>query len=391
MNKETTTMLLGGIGLGAALMYILDPDRGNRRRTILLDKLTSAANRVPDAIGTTTRDLGNRARGLVAEVSSMFGSDEASDQVVEARVRSQMGRIVSHPHAIKVTLNQGHVTLSGPILAHEVDDLLSCVSSVGGVVDVDNQLDVHKEAGNVPGLQGGRVRPGDRFELMQENWSPTARLLTGAAGGALVVYGLSRRDPLSLTLSAGGLLLLARGATNIEVKRLVGLGGGRRAVEIQKAINVDAPAEAVYRFWANYENFPLFMSNVREVRDHGNGQSHWVVAGPAGVPVEWDAVITEHVPNELLAWKSVAGSTIENAGVVRFDENRDGTTRVEIRLSYNPPAGAVGHAVAALFGADPKTEMDEDLMRMKTLIETGNRPRDEAAETNTQARGATAR
>jgi uncharacterized membrane protein len=226
---------------------------------------------------------------------------------------------------------------------------------------------------------------------MQENWSPTARLLTGAAGGALVVYGLSRRDPLSLALSAGGLLLLARGATNIEVKRLVGLGGGCRAVDIQKTINVDASGEDVYRFWTNYENFPLFMSNVREVRDSGNGQSHWVVAGPAGVPVEWDAVVTEQVPNELLAWKSVEGSTIENSGIVRFDQNRDGTTRVQVRLSYNPPAGAVGHAVAALFGSDPKTEMDEDLMRMKTLIETGNPPRDAAAATRPQAREATAR
>jgi uncharacterized membrane protein len=382
MSRELT--LLGGLGLGAALMYLLDPDRGARRRALLLDKLASAANKTPDAIGATARDLSNRTRGIVAEVSSMFSGGEAPDQVVEARVRSKMGRIVSHPHAIEVAVNQGRVVLSGPILAHEVDDLLSCVSSVAGVTEVDNLLDVHKEAGSVPGLQGGRVRTGDRFELMQENWSPTARLLTGAAGGALFAYGLSRRDPLSLALSAGGLLLLARGATNLEFKRLVGVGAGRRAVEIQKAINVDAAVEDVYRFWTAYENFPLFMTNVREVRDSGNGQSHWVVAGPAGVPVEWDAVITEHVPYKLLAWKSVEGASVENSGIVRFDQNRDGTTRIEVRLSYNPPAGAVGHAVAALFGADPKTEMDEDLMRMKTLIETGNLPRD-AAEKSTAA------
>ena len=92
------------------------------------------------------------------------------------------------------------------------------------------------------------------------------------------------------------------------------------------------------------------------------------------------------VPNELLAWKTVEGASVEHAGLVRFEPDTDGTTRVRIRLSYNPPAGAFGHAVAALFGSNPKSRMDEDLMRMKTLIETGNLPRD-AAQT-TLARGA---
>jgi len=332
----------------------------------------------------------NRARGLAAEMRSLVSSEEVSDEKLVARVRSRMGRFVSHPSAIEVRADQGRVTLSGPILAHEVDDLLSNISSVPGVTEIDDQLEVHKQAGDVPGLQGGRPRPGDRFELMQENWSPTARLLVGAAGGALAVYGLSRRDPLSLGLGTIGIGLLARGITNTEMKRLIGVGGGRRAVEIQKDINIAAPVEEVYQFWTNYENFPRFMSNVREVRDAGNGQSHWVVAGPAGVPVEWDAVITERVPNRLLAWKTVEGSAVEHAGIIRFDPNADGSTRVDVKMSYNPPAGALGHGVAALFGSDPKREMDEDLMRMKTLIETGKEPHD-AAENHQKGVGATAR
>lgn len=388
MNREVT-LLVSGIGLGAALMYVLNPNRGRRRRALLRDQLVSAAHRTPDAIGTTARDLTNRARGLAAQAGSMFSREEVSDEVLVARVRSKLGRVVSHPSSIEVTANQGRVTLSGPVLAHEVDDLLSCVSGVAGVADVENRLEVHEQAGGVPGLQGGRPRPGDRFELMQENWSPAARLLTGAAGGALAAYGLSRRDPLSLTLGAVGVGLLARGVTNLEMKRLVGAGAGRRAVEIQKTINLAAPVEQVYKFWSNVENFPQFMRNVREVRDHGNGMSHWVVAGPVGVPVEWDAVITRRVPNEVLAWKSVEGASVENSGFVRFESNADGTTRVQVHLSYNPPAGAIGHAVAALFGSDPKREMDEDLMRMKTLIETGQPPRDAAQDQPLQAREAT--
>ena len=92
----------------------------------------------------------------------------------------------------------------------------------------------------------------------------------------------------------------------------------------------------------------------------------------------------------MIAWKSVEGASVENAGIVRFDPNEDGSTRVEVKLSYNPPGGAVGHAVAALFGSDPETEMDEDLMRMKSFIETGVQPGDAARSQPPQTREATA-
>lgn len=224
MNREVT-LLAGGIGLGAALMYILDPDRGRRRRALVRDQLVSAAHRAPDAFGATARDLSNRTRGLAAEVGSMFsGEEEVSDEVLAARVRSKMGRVVSHPHAIKVTVEQGRVTLSGPILADEVNDLLSCVSHVRGVADVENRLEAHEEAGNISALQGGRRRL-DRFEFFQENWSPSARLLAGLAGVTLAAIGLSRRDPLSLALGVVGVGLLARGVTNTGVSHLVSVAG----------------------------------------------------------------------------------------------------------------------------------------------------------------------
>jgi uncharacterized membrane protein len=87
------------------------------------------------------------------------------------------------------------------------------------------------------------------------------------------------------------------------------------------------------------------------------------------IPLEWDAVITAQEPNELLAWKSQPDSTIQHAGVVRFQPNANGGTTVHIHMSYNPPAGAIGHALATVLGADPKKKMDDDLMRMKTMIE----------------------
>src|SRR5262249_28488617 len=108
------------------------------------------------------------------------------------------------------------------------------------------------------------------------------------------------------------------------------------------------------------------------------GRSHWLVAGPAGLPVEWTAEVTELVPNQLLAWRSVPGSTIRHTGVIHFEPNHEGGTRVQIELCYHPLAGAIGHTLAKLFGADPNSEMDADLVLMKTYVEKGHPPHDAA-------------
>jgi uncharacterized membrane protein len=118
------------------------------------------------------------------------------------------------------------------------------------------------------------------------------------------------------------------------------------------------------------------MSKVRDVHVAGN-RSHWVVRGPAGIAVEWTSEVVRIEPNALIAWRSTPDSEVKHEGEVRF-EPENGGTRVTVRMRYVPPAGALGHAVASLFGADPKSEMDEDLMRMKTLIETGRAPHDAA-------------
>jgi uncharacterized membrane protein len=179
------------------------------------------------------------------------------------------------------------------------------------------------------------------------------------------------KGPGGKALSMLGLGLLARAATNLPAGRLIGLGAGPRAIDVQKTIRVAAPVDRVWELWSDFENFPQFMSHLREVRKIDEGRSHWVAVGPAGVPVEWDAIVTDWVPNQLIAWKSVEGSTVETVGRVRFQPTLDGETEIDVQLSYNPPAGAVGHAVATLFGADPKGAMDEDMGRLKSLLEAG--------------------
>lgn len=137
-------------------------------------------------------------------------------------MRAKIGRVVSHPRAIQVLADRGRVTLSGPILAGEVDDLLAAVASVRGVVDVENRLQVHPTADNVPALQGGtapNARSRRRSREAAANRSPAARLVSSAAGGALAFYGAKRRDPIGAALGTVGLGILARGIGRREMKR----------------------------------------------------------------------------------------------------------------------------------------------------------------------------
>jgi uncharacterized membrane protein len=356
--------------MGAGLVYLLDPDRGARRRALVRDKLVHTGHRLSDGLGPTARDLGNRASGTVAELRSRFTADRADDQILYERVRSALGRAVSHPGAIEVSVSEGRVALRGDVLAHEVDALLEQVRGVRGVGEVMNELEVHRDSGEVPALQGGRPREA-RPELAQDNWAPATRVLMGALGGAVLYAGVRRGGLLGPLLTGAGTGVVARALTNLPARRLTGIGAGRRAIDLQKVVNVDAPRDRVWALWSDYENFPRFMTHLKEVRRTGEGQSHWVAAGPAGIPVEWDAITTAWVPNETIAWKSVEGSAVESAGIVRFRSNPDGGTQVAIKLSYNPPGGAVGHALASLLGADPKRAMDDDMVRLKSLLEEG--------------------
>src|SRR6266511_187542 len=155
------------LGAGVGLMYLFDPDRGACRRARLKDKAAHAINKTGAAAGSVSRDLTNRVRGLAAQAGSAFKSGDADDDTLAARVRSRMGRAVSHPGAIDVTAYDGVVTLRGDALTHELDTLLSCARSTPGVRGVDNQLQIHNRPGDIPNLQGGPARGALRVDAEQ--------------------------------------------------------------------------------------------------------------------------------------------------------------------------------------------------------------------------------
>lgn len=208
--------LIRGLGLGAGLMYLFDPDTGRRRRALLRDQYTHMCNALEDFMGKAMRDLSNRANGVIAELSTLFHDDTPDDRVLVDRVRSKLGRVVSHPHAVQVIVWQGRVTLRGTILADEFERLLTVVAGVRGVEGVESRLDVHDRPKGISALQGGVPRPGERSELFQETWSPATKLLVGAAGTVLALRLAGRGGLTGLAVGALGVGLAAGAFSKLD-------------------------------------------------------------------------------------------------------------------------------------------------------------------------------
>jgi uncharacterized membrane protein len=381
-RNETETYYAAGFvaaALAASAAYLLDPSSGKGRRALLREQVSRAANQLRDFSGKAGRDAQKRTRGLYEESISRLrrgtedssAEDNSEEKIVE-RVRAQLGRLSSHPAAIEVSCSNGEVRLTGDILEEDVGEVLRGIERVRGVSAVVNELRVHDTAGNIPALQGESARRTSRFEYMKSNWSPAPRLLAGVAGAAMIVLGLGRRSAAGTGLAASGGALLVRSICNVPLAHLLGIRtSDADGVLVQKTLDVYAEVDEVYSHWRDLESFPAFMTHIREVRKIDDTHYHWTVDGPAGVPVEWDAQITADVPGELIAWRTVEGSTVQSSGVVQFEPTNYGGTRIHVRMSYRPPANVAGHTVAKLFGRDPKRQIDTDLMRFKTFIESG--------------------
>jgi uncharacterized membrane protein len=220
----------------------------------------------------------------------------------------------------------------------------------------------------------------------ETNVNEIERWASAIGGGALALYGLTRGTFGGVTLALAGAALLHRGLTgHCHLYDAIGVNTSSRegtnpnvsvrggaGLKVEQSVTIKRAPEELYRFWRNFENLPRFMAHVEEVRASDPTHSHWIVAGPAGTSVEWDAEVYNEKENELIAWRSLADADVDNAGSVRFIPLPDGQgTEVRVSLKYDPPAGKVGATVARLFGENPEQQIAEDLRRFKEVMETG--------------------
>jgi uncharacterized membrane protein len=218
-------------------------------------------------------------------------------------------------------------------------------------------------------------------------WSE--RKVSAVAGGVLVLLGLSRRSLGGLlTAGVGGALLHRATTGRCALYSALGVDTAsndepatpeeyfNRAIHVEQSVTIAKPASELFDFWRNFTNLPKFMHYLDAVTCSEDGKrSHWVAKGPGGMQVQWDAEIINEEPNRLIAWRSLGGAEVDNAGSVRFiSAPGERGTEVKVVIDYIPPAGRVGWAVAKLFGRDPAVEVREDLRRFRQLMETGEVP-----------------
>jgi uncharacterized membrane protein len=144
---------------------------------------------------------------------------------------------------------------------------------------------------------------------------------------------------------------------------------------VGRTVTINRSRQELYDFWRDFRNLPLFMENIESVTILDGNRSHWKVRGPAQSDLEWDSVITEDVPGAVIAWSSVEGANVDNAGRVEFRDSTNGRgTIVNVTIAYDPPAGALGKAFAKIFRREPKIQARLELRRFKQLMETGELP-----------------
>lgn len=137
------------------------------------------------------------------------------------------------------------------------------------------------------------------------------------------------------------------------------------------AITINKPRDELYAFWRDFSNLAGVMENVESITVIDRTRSHWTVKGPT-TTYEWDAIVTEEVEGERIAWKSADGADVENSGWVTFgDANPGRGTVVTAAIAYEPPGGIVGKVVAKLTQKEPKIQARRDLRRLKQFLETG--------------------
>jgi uncharacterized membrane protein len=217
---------------------------------------------------------------------------------------------------------------------------------------------------------------------MKTNVNPWERLVSVSSGFGLLMFAAKRRR---LALAWTGASLVARGLTGLcPVNAALGRGvsrddtraalGGARGIRVNERIVIAKPARQLFAFWRDLRNLPHVISHLDRVDVLDDGRSHWVVRGPAGLRVAWDAEIINEIPSELLAWRSLPGSDVASAGSVQFRPISDRATEMRVTFQYEPPAGKLGASLAWLAGQGPATLLRQDLRRFKEFLEDGPAP-----------------
>ena len=208
-----------------------------------------------------------------------------------------------------------------------------------------------------------RNRRNGAYEYNDEQSQPADE----GAGWAAAAVG-------TILLGVGG-YLISKGLTQRQTSKDsydYTQGAQTQTTRVEERVTVNRSAADLYHHWRHLSNLADIMSHLESVTEKTDTRSHWVVKGPLGTDVEWDADITQDIQNQHIAWRAVRDADVQNEGSVTFTEAAGGRgTEVQVTLNYQPPGGKLGETVAKLFGEEPSQQLSDDLRRFKQRMETG--------------------
>lgn len=197
---------------------------------------------------------------------------------------------------------------------------------------------------------------------------PSVAFMLAALGGGLILGARPRDDtPARSIATLAGLALLGYAAHRPLSDALRRAGTQRRSADLRFSFVVERPVEEVFAFCANFENFPTFISALRQVRDTGDGRSHWCASTPSGGEIEWNAVTTKFVTNSVIGWKNVPGAPVQTTGLLRF-VNEGGTTCVRVAIDYHVFESGMADALAALATPRRAREIEADIRKLEQTL-----------------------
>ncbi len=189
--------------------------------------------------------------------------------------------------------------------------------------------------------------------------------------GAIALAGASEDAQTGRLVAAGAAVAAITVLDALTTRKAVRARGSNGARGIASVL-INRPPEECYRTWRDLERLPSFLKHVKSIRVIGERRSHWIVEAPPGNQISWDAEITDDVPNELIAWRSIDGGAVTTSGRVRFEGVRGGRgTIVRVLMNYELPLGS--EMLQALLPGrhDPGGIVRRELLGFKQLIETG--------------------
>lgn len=223
----------------------------------------------------------------------------------------------------------------------------------------------------------------ERLPIPSVNVGPLERWLSIGAGLTLVAAGARRRSIPGTALALTGVGLVLRGARRPSAvyaaldRRTARPVVGSGAVDGDGApycatIRIKRPPRDVYRFWRKLENLTRVFSRLESVTELDKSTSRWVLRTRAGELVEWDAVITDDVPDRLIAWRSVEDAAVRTSGTVTFARAPGGGTDVMLSLRFLEPVDGAPDALTRWLGHTPLDQMRMDLKQLRIELEAGD-------------------